>query len=144
MWCTQHKRELKMLNVEAVLSHAAEKILREIINYKDSNGVESSCGSGAKETKIKRRKTLQEWMDFSDEELKIVNEIEAKPGMKAEQIIAYMSVNNTAGVGVTCEANTTKVLLANLVKRKVITASTTQGYMLNNAAPPPPPSLSPQ
>lgn len=118
---------------EMAIKEAAKEAMQNFL-YNDNN---ESCRGSARSTTTKRREHKMTWIDFSDEELKIVNEIEARPGMKAEQIIAFMSVNNTAGVGVTCEANTTKVLLANLVKRKVITASTTQGYHLNDAAPPP-------
>lgn len=83
------------------------------------------------------------WMDFSDEELRIVNEIEKNPGMKQNQIISLMSVDGSAPGDATCEAGTTRILLANLVKRRVLLSSTTGGYTLNDSDTPPPPSLSP-
>lgn len=71
------------------------------------------------------------WFDFSDEELRIVNEIEKKPGMKQSEIIAMMSVSGSGPNDASCEAGTCKVLLANLVKRKVLISSPNNGYRLN-------------
>ena len=72
------------------------------------------------------------WMDFSDCELRIVNEIEKNPGMGGKTIIALMSIADAAYPDGTCEISTTKVLLAHLVKRKVIVSQGNNGYFLND------------
>lgn len=119
------------LVLEKALENAAEKILRDYsgISYNDK----------VSPSKVEKRRTRKmSWMDFSDEELRIVNEIEKHPGMKQTQIIAMMSVDGSGPDDATCEAGTTRILLANLVKRRVLISSATGGYILNDSDTPPP------
>jgi hypothetical protein len=98
-------------------------------------------------TPAKRRTHKMAWMDFSDKELRIVNEVEKKPGMKQSQICALMSTHDAAYADGTCEEGMTKFLLANLCDRKVLISSPKQGYTLNDSSTPPPcklPILPPQ
>ena len=81
------------------------------------------------------------WMDFSDKELRIVNEIEKNPGMGGKQIIALMSNFDAEYPDGQCEENTTKILLSNLVGRKVLISQGKGGYILNDSDTPPPPIL---
>ena len=128
-----------------VLEMAIEKAAREAMHHFLYNDLEGAPNGGYNDTAVlgviaKRRAHNMSWMDFSDEELKIVNEIERNPGMKGDQIIKFMSVNNATGTGVTCEAAATKGLLSNLVKRKVLISSgNNEGYTLNDSSTPPPP-----
>lgn len=87
----------------------------------------------------KRRVHKMSWMDFSDKELRIVNEVEKKPGMKQHQICTLMSTHDAAYADGTCEEGTTKALLANLCDRKVLVSRSKQGYTLNDSSTPPPP-----
>ena len=81
------------------------------------------------------------WMDFSDKELRIVNEIEKNPGMGGKQIVALMSTFDAEYPDGQCQEAMTKMLLANLVDRKVLISQGKQGYILNDSyTPPPPPS----
>ena len=79
------------------------------------------------------------WMDFSDKELRIVNEVEKKPGMQQDAIIAIMKEYDADYPDGDCGASMTKFLLANLCDRKVLIASTKNGYTLNDSDTPPPP-----
>lgn len=83
------------------------------------------------------------WMDFSDKELRIVNEVEKTPGMIGKQIVALMSTFDSEYPDGQCEESTTKVLLSNLVGRKVLISQGKNGYFLNDSDTPPPPSLPP-
>lgn len=76
--------------------------------------------------------------DFSDEEMRMIKAIEKKPGMKQIEIVNLMSVSGSGPDEVTCESATVKVLLANLVKRKVLLSSSSYGYRLNDGTNPPP------
>ena len=119
------------------IKEAAKEAMHHFL-YDDNTG--SSSGAGAI-TKTKRRGHKMAWMDFSDCELRIVNEIEKNPGMGGKTIIALMSIADAAYPDGTCEISTTKVLLANLVKRKVIVSQGNNGYFLNDSETPPPPIL---
>jgi hypothetical protein len=127
-----------------IFEMAIKDVIKEAFHKYLYNDLEGSPGGGYNETAVigviaKRRTHNMSWMDFSDEELKIVNEVERNPGMKGDQIIKFMSVHNTTGTGVTCEAAVTKGLLSNLVKRKVLISN--EGYTLNDSSTPPPPIL---
>lgn len=113
---------------EMAIKEAAKEAMHHFL-YDDNT--ESSSGTGGI-TKTKRRTHKMSWMDFSDCELRIVNEIEKNPGMGGKTIIALMSIADAAYPDGTCEISTTKVLLANLVKRKVIVSQGNNGYFLND------------
>jgi len=128
-----------------VFEMAVKDVVKEAFHkYLYDNNAEGHPLGGYNDTAVlsviaKRRAHNMSWMDFSDEELKIVNEVERNPGMKGDQIIKFMSVNNPTGTGVTCEAAVTKGLLSNLVKRKILISSGAQeGYTLNDSSTPPP------
>ena len=127
---------------EMAIKEAVKEQLKHFL-YNDAEV--SGMGHMTGMTPAKRRTHKMTWVDFSDEELKIVNEVERNPGMKGDQIIKFMSVHNPTGTGVTCEAAVTKGLLSNLVKRKVLISN--EGYPLNDSSPPPPcklPTLLPE
>ena len=90
-------------------------------------------------TQAKRRKHKMAWMDFSDKELRIVDEIEKNPGMGGKQIVALMSTFDAEYPDGQCQEAMTKMLLANLVDRKVLISQGKQGYILNDSDTPPPP-----
>jgi hypothetical protein len=124
-----------------IFEMAIEKAAKEAMHKYLYNDSEGTSGGGYNDSAVlnavaKRRDSKMSWMDFSDEELKIVNEVERNPGMKGDQIIKFMSVHNPTGTGVTCEAAVTKGLLSNLVKRKVLISN--EGYTLNDSSTPPP------
>jgi hypothetical protein len=120
-----------------------EAVKEQLKHFLYNNAEASGMGRMTGMTSAKRRTHKMAWMDFSDCELRIVNEVEKNPGMGGKQIIAMMSTNDTAYPDGTCEISTTKVLLANLVKRKVLISSGSAGggYSLNNSESPPPPIL---
>lgn len=131
------------LILEMIIKDAAKEAVHNFL-YNDleghpSGGYNNNAVLGAVS---KRRVHKMSWMDFSDKELRIVNEVEKKPGMKQHQICTLMSTHDAAYADGTCEEGTTKALLANLCDRKVLVSSPKQGYSLNDA--PPPPSLSPE
>ena len=119
----------------AVKEVVREEFLHFLYNDNDtSDGVQSNHGT----TKaIKRRDEKMSWLNFSDAELRIVDEVEKNPGMKQTAIVSLMSGHDEAYPDGTCEAGTVRVLLANLVKRKVLIASGTNGYTLNDSDYPP-------
>ena len=121
----------------AIKAEIKEQLKHFLYTDKEVSGIGHMVGGI---TPAKRRKHKMAWMDFSDCELRIVNEVEKNPGIGGKQIIALMSTNDAAYPDGTCETSTTKVLLANLVKRKVLTSSgsTGGGYSLNDSEPPPP------
>jgi hypothetical protein len=135
---------LEMVIKDAV-KEAAREAAREAMHKYLYNNFEGAPGGGYNDTAglsviAKRRTHNMSWMDFSDCELRIVNEIEKNPGMGGKQIIAIMAKPDAAYADGECQENTTKVLLANLVKRKVILSSP-GGYTLNDSDTPPPPIL---
>ena len=79
------------------------------------------------------------WMDFSDKELRIVNDVEKTPGMGGKQIVALMSTFDSEYPDGQCEESTTKVLLSNLVGRRGLISQGKNGSFLNYLDPPPPP-----
>lgn len=115
--------------IEKALQQAAEKLILEFINGGNLEKINSELNTTNNGYTQKRTSKIH-WCDFSDEELRLVNEIEQKPGMKQIEIINLMSVNGSSPEDVTCEAGAVKVLLANLVKRKVLISSPTNGYRL--------------
>jgi len=127
------------LILEAALDRAAEKALKEYLTYNvGDNGELCYKDSRVLAVKTKRRAQKMSWMDFSDAELRIVNEVEKNPGMKQTAIVSLMSVHDASYPDGTCEAGTVRVLLSNLVKRKVLIASGTNGYTINDSDTPPP------
>ena len=126
------------LILEAAIERAAEKALKEFLtnNVGDNTG---TCykNSGVLGIKVKRRTPKMSWMDFSDAELRIVDEVEKNPGMKQTAIVALMSVHDAAYPDGTPDPATVRFLLANLVKRKVLIASSTNGYTINDSDYPP-------
>jgi len=115
-----------------------EAVKEELLNFLYYNNDPSPTGQSTQETnKVKRRRNKMAWMDFSDSELRIVDEVEKNPGMKQTAIVLLMSVHDEAYPDGTCEAGTVRILLANLVKRKVLIASGTNGYTLNDSDYPP-------
>jgi hypothetical protein len=121
---------------EMAIKEAAKEAMHHFLyNDKEVSGIGHMTGGM---TPAKRRKHKMAWMDFSDCELRIVNEIEKNPGMGGKTIIALMSIADAAYPDGTCEISTTKVLLANLVKRKVIVSQGNNGYFLNDSETPPP------
>jgi hypothetical protein len=116
---------------------AAREAVQQFLCLKSDEGISRDVLSP--DVTISHRRTMKTYFgyDFSDEELRMVNEIEKKPGMKQVEIIALMSIKGSGPDEVSCEAATVKVLLANLVKRKVLLASPFHGYRLNDASPPP-------
>lgn len=121
--------------LKEAIQAAAKEVVQEFLCLKDENEFSRSVLSPDKFTH--RRSSQMKWFDFSDEELRIVNEIEKKPGMKQSEIVAFMSVAGSGPEDVSCEAATTKFLLANLVKRNVLISSPTRGYRLNDDNPHP-------
>jgi hypothetical protein len=115
-----------------LLKDAINKAAQEAIQHYLGASYEGSSNSVLSPDKFThRRSSNMKWFDFSDEELRIVNEIEKKPGMKQSEIIAFMSVAGSGPEDVSCEAGTTKFLLANLVKRRVLVSSPSNGYRIN-------------
>jgi len=115
-----------------------EAVKEELINFLYYGNDTIPTGQSSQETnKVKRRRNKMTWMDFSDAELRIVDEVEKNPGMKQTAIVLLMSVHDEAYPDGTCEAGTVRFLLANLVKRKVLIASGTNGYTLNDSDYPP-------
>jgi hypothetical protein len=136
---------LEMVIKDAV-KEAAREAAREAMHKYLYNNFEGAPSGGYNDTAVlgviaKRRDSKMAWMDFSDKELRIVNEVEKKPGMKQHQICTLMSIHDAAYADGTCEEGTTKALLANLCDRKVLISSTKQGYTLNDSDTPPPPIL---
>lgn len=140
------------LVLEMAIKDAVKEATREAVHkylYNDCEGAPSGGynDTAVLEVKVKRRASKMSWMDFSDKELRIVNEVEKKPGMKQHQICTLMSTHDAAYADGMCEEGTTKALLANLCDRKVLLSSTKNGYTLNDSSTPPPcklPILSPQ
>jgi hypothetical protein len=126
------------LILEAAIDRAAEKILEKFL-YNDTSDNSRICynNSTGLAIKIKRRAPKMSWMDFSDAELRIVDEVEKNPGMKQTAIVSLMSVHDAAYPDGTPDPATVRFLLANLVKRKVLIASTTNGYTINDSDYPP-------
>jgi len=124
----------------AIKAEIKEQLKHFLYNDSEVSGMGHMAGGM---TPAKRRTHKMSWMDFSDCELRIVNEVEKNPGIGGKQIIALMSTNDAAYPDGTCEISTTKVLLANLVKRKVLNSSGSAGggYTLNNSETPTPPIL---
>ena len=126
------------LILEAAIERAAEKALKEFLTNNVGDNTEACYkDSGVLGIKVKRRTPKMSWMDFSDAELRIVDEVEKNPGMKQNAIVSLMSVHDASYPDGTCEAGTVRVLLANLVKRKVLIASSTNGYTINDSDYPP-------
>jgi len=127
-----------------IFEMAIEKAAKEAMHKYLYNDLEGTSGVGYNDTAVlggvaKRRDSKMSWMDFSDKELRIVNEVEKKPGMKQHQICTLMSTHDAAYADGTCEEGTTKFLLANLCDRKVLISSPKNGYTLNDSDTPPPP-----
>ena len=125
---------------EMAIKEAAREAFHKYL-YNDNDG--ASGGAGYNDTAVqkletKRRTHKMSWMDFSDKELRIVNEIEKNPGMGGKQIIALMSNFDAEYPDGQCEENTTKILLSNLVGRKVLISQGKGGYILNDSDTPPP------
>jgi hypothetical protein len=126
------------LILEAAIERAAEKVLKEFLTDNVAYNAETLYkNSGVLGFKVLRRTPKMSWMDFSDAELRIVNEVEKNPGMKQNAIISLMSVHDDAYPDGTPDAGTVRFLLANLVKRKVLIASSTNGYTINDSDYPP-------
>lgn len=115
-----------------------EAVKEELLHFLYNDTDTSATGQiSARTTKAKRRDVKMSWLNFSDAELRLVDEIEKNPGMKQTAIVLLMSVHDEAYPDGTCEAGTVRLLLANLVKRKVLIASGTNGYTLNDSDYPP-------
>jgi hypothetical protein len=127
---------------EMAIEKAAKEAMHKYL-YNDSEGTSGNGynDSAALNVVAKRRDSKMSWMDFSDKELRIVNEVEKKPGMGGKQIIALMSTFDAEYPDGQCEENTTKILLSNLVGRKVLISQGKGGYILNDSDTPPPPIL---
>ncbi len=125
--------------MSSVFETAVKEVVREeFLHFLYNDNDTSATGQISERTnKAKRRRNKMTWMDFSDAELRIVDEVEKNPGMKQTAIVLLMSVHDEAYPDGTCEAGTVRVLLANLVKRKVLIASGTNGYTLNDSDYPP-------
>ena len=125
---------------EMAIKEAAREAFRKYL-YNDNDG---TTGGGYNDTAVEkvetnRRTHKMSWMDFSDCELRIVNEIEKNPGMGGKEIIAIMAKPDAAYPDGECQAGMTKALLSNLVKRKVLLSSgSLDGYTLNDSDTPPP------
>jgi len=129
-----------------IFEMAIEKAAKEAMHKYLYNDSEGTSGGGYNDSAVlnvvaKRRDSKMSWMDFSDKELRIVNEVEKKPGMGGKQIIALMSTFDAEYPDGQCEENTTKILLSNLVGRKVLISQGKGGYILNDSDTPPPPIL---
>jgi len=126
-----------------IFEMAVKDVIKEAFHkYLYDNNAEGHPMGGFNDTMVsgvitKRRDGKMSWMDFSDKELRIVNEVEKKPGMKQHQICTLMSTHDAAYADGTCEEGTTKFLLANLCDRKVLISSTKNGYTLNDSSTPP-------
>ena len=125
--------------MSSVFETAVKDVVREeFLHFLYNDNDTSATGQiSERTTKAKRRRNKMTWMDFSDAELRIVDEVEKNPGMKQTAIVSLMSVHDEAYPDGTCEAGTVRFLLANLVKRKVLIASGTNGYTLNDSDYPP-------
>ena len=64
------------------------------------------------------------WKDFSESEDFILELVKKTPGLKQVQIVKSMTEQHAVN------ENATRILLANLGKRKVINANPTSGYHL--------------
>jgi hypothetical protein len=129
-----------------IFEMAIEKAAKEAMHKYLYNDSEGNSGGGYNDSAVlnvvaKRRDSKMSWMDFSDKELRIVNEVEKKPGMGGKQIIALMSTFDAEYPDGQCQEAMTKMLLANLVDRKVLISQGKQGYILNDSDTPPPPIL---
>lgn len=127
-----------------VLEMAVKEAAKEAMHHFLYNNSDPSPSGGYNDkavitVSIKRRAAKMSWMDFSDKELRIVNEVEKNPGMGGKQIIALMSTFDAEYPDGQCEENTTKILLSNLVGRKVLISQGKGGYILNDSDTPPPP-----
>ena len=140
-----YKRILSPMSLvlEMAIKDAVKEATREAVHKYLYNNLEAAPSGGYNDTAVqkvetKRRTHKMSWMDFSDKELRIVNEVEKKPGMKQHQICTLMSTHDDAYADGMCEEGTTKALLANLCDRKVLISSTKNGYTLNDSSTPPP------
>jgi hypothetical protein len=130
-----------------IFEMAVKDVIKEAFHkYLYDNNAEAQPMGGYNNTAVlnvvaKRRDSKMSWMDFSDKELRIVNEIEKNPGMGGKQIITLMSTFDAAYPDGQCQDAMTKMLLANLVDRKVLISQGKQGYILNDSETPPPPIL---
>ena len=123
------------LVIEQAVKSAVDKAVYEFLFSTPENGyndLRATC------VIKKRRAQKMSWMDFSDKELRIVNEVEKTPGMGGKQIVALMSTFDSEYPDGQCEESTTKVLLSNLVGRKVLISQGKNGYILNDSDTPPP------
>ena len=132
------------LVLEMAIKDAVKEAAKEAVHNFLYNNSEAAPGGGYNDTavlevKVKRRASKMSWMDFSDKELRIVNEVEKKPGMGGKQIVALMSTFDAEYPDGQCQEAMTKMLLANLVDRKVLISQGKQGYILNDSDTPPPP-----
>ena len=126
---------------EMAIKEAAREAFHKYL-YNDNDG---TTGGGCNDTAVQkvetnRRTHKMSWMDFSDKELRIVNEIEKNPGMGGKQIVALMSTFDAEYPDGQCQEAMTKMLLANLVDRKVLISQGKQGYILNDSDTPPHPT----
>ena len=129
--------------IKDAVKEAAREAAREAMHKYLYNDCEGAPSGGYNDTAVqkvetKRRTHKMSWMDFSDKELRIVNEIEKNPGMGGKQIIALMSTYDADYADGQCQEAMTKMLLANLVDRKVLISQGKQGYILNDSDTPPP------
>ena len=125
---------------EMAIKEAAREAFHKYL-YNDNDGASGGGGyndTAAQKVETKRRTHKMSWMDFSDKELRIVNEIEKNPGMGGKQIVALMSTFDAEYPDGQCQEAMTKMLLANLVDRKVLISQGKQGYILNDSDAPPP------
>ena len=130
------------LVLEMAIKDAVKEATREAVHKYLYNDCEGAPSGGYNDTAVqkvetKRRTHKMSWMDFSDKELRIVNEVEKTPGMGGKQIVALMSTFDAEYPDGQCEENTTKVLLSNLVGRKVLISQGKGGYILNDSDTPP-------
>lgn len=122
------------LVIEQAVKIAVDKAVFEFLFSTPENGYNNLPAACAIK---KRRAQKMSWMDFSDKELRIVNEVEKTSGMGGKQIIALMSTFDPEYPDGQCEESTTKVLLSNLVQRKVLISQGKNGYFLNDSDTPP-------
>lgn len=122
------------------LKCAAEKAVNEYLFQPPANVYNSERPVSVVK---KRRAAKMSWLDFSDKELRIVNEVEKTPGMSGKQIVAIMEAFDAEYPEGQCAEGFTKFLLSNLVGRKVLINKSNDGYHLNESDTPPIASKSP-
>ena len=125
--------------IKEALKSAAEKAVYEFLFESPTNVYNSERPVCIVK---KRRAAKMSWLDFSDNELRIVNEVEKTPGMSGKQIVVIMEAFDAEYPEGQCGEGFTKFLLSNLVGRKVLINKSNDGYHLNDSDIPPSPIAS--